>query len=532
MPVTIDTSGNNGFPVVQVGDILYGVNFWGVDLSVNPNSSGSWTVPCGAQISGNCYELPVEGSAEDTNNCEMCYTIQTPVMFNQNGVPTPAGPANDTSRVNAYPYMQVGSAGGRDNTWGVACGQTGVLAAQGRCGGSAVYDMRDPNAAVGLPERVSNIGNIEMCFGIDKNCSGDPANVENVFIDTYLHRIDKPDLWPTGYQNIWGDLNKINENATETWNINFKYCLPEFAVNATGTGITNDPGAQATGGVRINTTPIVIDGKDWAVYFKWEQLGQNNPRNPVTGLQQNGKCTNSFFYISFIPWNVATTLGQQNQSCPDLDCCAYSAFLSFVGSQEFKDRVLGQNGFAPVAANKQGSGQQANWPLWVYQNVGSPPFVVDNPSIYVLDGLQIGNELWFSPNGQQSCVCWSNVQFTTDAGVFGKSREGIVIDPKMVCNSTTCIADVTDGGPCTHNPRFDNGCPSTFQAGIPQTLSITGCCEGSDVQWLAFKYDPVNDEFISTTDIVFSSPNDTITEATSNVTGSYRIEVTCCPEGV
>lgn len=442
MPVIIDTSGNNSFPVVQVGDILYGLNFWGTNLAVNPDTGGSYEIPCGAQISGNCYELPVEGSAEDTGVCKMCYTMESPQKWTD-GTTIFTEPLNDTSQVQAYPNMLFGSAGGRNETWGVACGTTPALSG-GRCKSSPLYDLRVPNGAIGLPERVDQIGAMDFCFDVNKNCTGDASNVENVFIDTYLHRIDKPALYPTGYQTSYGDLNKINGDNTETWNLNFKLCLPEFAAGATGTGITNDAGAQGTGGVRINTTPIIIDGKEWAVYFKWENLGQtSNTRDPNTGVQANGDCTNSFFYISFIPWDVGT--GVTPTACPTNWCCDFGLFIDWVGSQEFKDRVLGQNGYAPVAANKQGSGTQANWPLWVYQQVGSPPFVVDSPSSYVLDGIQVGNEIWYSPNTQESCVCYENVSFTTDVGVSGKSTREV---KEGTCVKASCTAVVTAAAVC------------------------------------------------------------------------------------
>jgi hypothetical protein len=473
MPVTIETSGNNSFPAAQVGDIYYGPNLFGVNLN-NEDGYAGWTVPCGPQISNGCYEKPVEGTAEDTGQCTACWRIP------DNGL--------GTNGVRGYMFQLFGSLGGRKETHGVPCGSTGTLAPNGRLSGcnfqngavvgsqenEPVFDMRTPNAAIGLPERVDRIGNLSFCFSVNKECSGATSNIENVFIDTYLHRIYQPALYPVGHTGSdgvagnWGDLNKINENATETWNINFKLCLPEFSSGA-------DPGAQATGGVRINTTPISIDGRQWGAYIKWENFSGNGPdavRNVNTGRAAH-KCLNSFLYISFVPWSAAT--GQDRGICnADNVCINYDQFLGWVGSQEFKDRVLGQNGQPQVPANRQGSGQQAHWPRWVWDQVGQPRFVVDSPESYVLDGIGIGNEVWFSPTNQEACVCWEGVQFTTDRGTFGKSDRDIIVEPN-ICTQRVCI------DPDDTNPGPTDGCNLCLVVTDTDGNETLNCAEGGKV---------------------------------------------------
>jgi hypothetical protein len=431
----------NGFAAAQVGDILYGTNAWNIDNTLNDYLI-QWTIPCGANLGGNCYDLPVEGSADDTGECTLCWRIQDPVDHGNGNV----DPVGSTFHVHAYPFMYFGSLGGRFETWGVQCGDTPQLAASGRCGNSPVFDMRAPNAAIGLPERADKLlatNRLRIKFDFKKNCTGADGNIDNGFIDTYLHRIDKSELWPDGFLAGWGDLNKINENATEAWNLNFKFCLPE-TLNA----------SQATGGILINTDgPITLGGRQWGVYVKPEG---NGARDPNTGLPFAGKCAGPFFYVSFVPWSASQ--GIDRGICDeDNICIEYWEHLQFLASQEFKDRILGQNGFPILPDNRNGSGPQAHWPRWVWEHEGEPPFLVDAPGSFVLDGIGLGSELWQSPTNEVSCQCWNNVSFTSDRGVFGKtSSEFIPPDDAMsftctavVSQDTECLpVDVADGDSC------------------------------------------------------------------------------------
>jgi len=426
--IKINTDGNNSFDTAQVGDLFYATNFWNIDLSRNPLARGEWTVPAGNNISGDCYEQPVAGSADDASHATFCYTIPPQVDHgvNAQGEPNIDPPTGERSHVHAYPFILLGSLGGRRETWGTICNTTTALATSGRCGNSAVYDMRIPNTNINLPVRVDSLNTIKICFDINKNFAGDASNIDNVFIDSYLHRIDKPDLWPEGFQNSWGDLNKINENATETWNLNFKLCLPE--------GFT---ATQATGGALINSSaPITIDGRQWGLFVKWETAGGDGGsaiRDVATGLPANGKCANSFFYISFVPWSAA--LGTDSGFCNVTNMCInYDKFVDYVSSQEFKDRVLGVNGQPPVSARGQ-----SNYPKWIWEQVGQPPFPVDGRERYVLDGIGLGNELWFSPNSAESCIRWSNISFEVNGQDFGKLTGPV----KPNCKIARCTAVVS-----------------------------------------------------------------------------------------
>lgn len=427
--IKINTDGNNSFDTAQVGDLFYATNFWNINLSLNAGARGEWTVPAGANIRGDCYASPTVGSVDDTGQSTFCYTIPPQVDHGENsrGERIVDPPTGETSHVHAYPFILLGSLGGRRETWGTICRTTPTLADAGRCGRSAVYDMRVPNANVKLPVRVDNIGSLKVCFDVNKNHSGDPQNIENVFIDTYLHRIDKPALWPDGYQGAWGDLNKINENATETWNLNFKLCLPE-GFNAT----------QATGGALINgNSPIVIDNREWGIFVKWETAGGDGGaanRDINSGLPANGKCNNSFFYVSFVPWSA--TIGVDAGYCNVTNFCInYDKFIDYISTAEFKDRILGTNQYSPVAARGK-----TNYPRWIWEQVGQPPFLVDARDIYVLDGVGLGNELWFSPNAAQSCIRWSHVYFEIDGQKFG--NPGPVTNPK--CKTARCTAIVSE----------------------------------------------------------------------------------------
>jgi len=191
MPVNVTAGNGSNFDIVQVGDIIYGPNYWGTNTSpnVNPNTNGTWSVPCGSMVNSDCYTLPVEGSAEDTNQCTFCYTVDNPQRFIDSNGNLVTEPVSNTFEVQAYPYYLLGSGdGGRDNTWGNPCGVLNQLAPSGRCN-SAVYDMRQSRDAVGLPQRLDLINTLKHYFEVIKDCGGQASNVENVFFDTYLHRI-------------------------------------------------------------------------------------------------------------------------------------------------------------------------------------------------------------------------------------------------------------------------------------------------------------------------------------------------------
>jgi len=116
MPIIkINTEGNNSFDTAQVGDLFYATNFWNIDLSKNPLAKGEWTVPAGERISGDCYASPIAGSADDTSQYKFCYTIPPQVdhgMFSD-GRPNIDPPTGERSHVHAYPFILLGSLGGR-----------------------------------------------------------------------------------------------------------------------------------------------------------------------------------------------------------------------------------------------------------------------------------------------------------------------------------------------------------------------------------------------------------------------------------
>jgi hypothetical protein len=526
MAVTINGNDDN-FGQIQVGDIVYAVNAWGVNVqdTISPDFGNiSWSVPCGAAAGTNCWEVPTLDQYPADVACQMCWTLTENV--------------GNTFYVRAYPMMIFGSMGGRDTTWGApkqgcdAPRQTGTLANSGRCNNSAVYDMRDPNAAIGLPVRVDQIATLSFCFDADPQCSGDPNNVENVFIDTYWHLINSAALWPTGYNPAWGELNRINENATEMWNLNFKLCLPE--------GLNAD---AATGGPNLlladpTTYPggcITIDGRSWEVHVKLEGrpcsrstvdqtiAGHGWAPNAAPANATLNPCRNCFYYISFVPCG-ADGNGTNRGICGGSSTCInYAAFADFVKSQAFKDLVVNPSQAMPRDLyDNQGNliESAAHFPRWIWEQVGEPPFPVDAPAAYALDGIALGNELWFSNAGQQSCACWSGVKFFTDRGEFGKRVTEDDPEPGVVCTTGVSgqVTTATDGGgACSPQSIVINGGTGiACGVGVANSLVLTNCC--GTVFWTITGPGNVN---------IASSTSATTTFAV-DAPGTYTITAECC----
>ena len=124
--IKINTNGNNSFATAQVGDLFYATNFWNIDLSINPGARGEWIVPAGDNITGDCYASPADGSVDDTGRCTFCYTIPPQVNHgtDNNGQPNIDPPTGERSHVHAYPFILLGSLGGRHETWGTICNTT------------------------------------------------------------------------------------------------------------------------------------------------------------------------------------------------------------------------------------------------------------------------------------------------------------------------------------------------------------------------------------------------------------------------
>lgn len=439
------TNPTSGFDQIQVGDWVYTNNAYGINLGAGQGTI-QWNVPDGGSLGGNCYDLPAEGTAADTGECTICHELHEGI--------------GDTTRVRAFPMMILGSQGGRDTTWGASkngCPSpiTELVAAPSRCGNSAMYDLRQANAAVGYPALASAIPATEICFNADINCTGAQDNLSNIFIDTYWHRTDKPNLYPDGYnQALHGDLNKINENKTEAWNLNFWTCLPPTSING------NSDGGWTGGGSPV-LTGVGIDGKSWDIYFKKE--GGGSCTRDIDGNIQNGNdCDNCFFYVSFVA---------NPQLCGQDICINYNAFADWVKSSTFESLI--------TTPGSVGNG------IWL--DVGQPP--LPSTEQFVIDGLAIGSEIWYSPNSQESCVCLSGVSATVDGKVISKGSE--IIDPDPVCTLATASSrtttstppDPTDGtcivigsepacltiGGGTSNAHYD------LQPYNPKTCNDTGC---------------------------------------------------------
>lgn len=366
------TQPNNAFDQLQVGKLVYLDNYYrdpqGSTIDV------SWEIPCGQQLGFNCYTDPSPFEVDGSEFCKLTYNVQQEV--------------GNTQFVRMYPSWLLGTLGGRDSSHGVGakvgCNTTGILAPSGRCGNSAVYDMRDVKAATGFPIKPADLPQTSICYR-NSICEGSTLAVRNTFDDAYIHYIADPSLWPSGYNSAWGDENKINARATATWNINTWRQWPNY-----GSGI------NWTGGTVF--TNITLGGRNFDVYCKHE----NRPN------AWNAGCGAGFFYIGFRPTSPVIA--------GELDCLDFSAQLAWVSSIDFKNRVLGD----PAC-------------LQIWNDLGQPPFIVDEPNNFLLAGLQGGNEVWFSQENEPTVECWSDLSIKVGNETYGKvqpiNNKQVPIDP-------------------------------------------------------------------------------------------------------
>ena len=361
------TQATNAFDQIQVGKLVYLNNYYDY---ISQQGTIQWNVPCGQNLAFGCWEDP--DFIENGETCKLCYNVPATYDTFEQGDPL--------RRVRAFPAILLGSLNGRDSSWGVTdktgCSQTGVLAQSGRCGNSKVYDMRDVASGTNLPSKVPDINNASICFDYNPNCEGVDTGVDNLFLDSYLHYIGNANDWPTGYDPSWGDLNKINGNKTSVWNINVWFCND---VHPNGPATTNWTG----GSVMLNSFTLP-SGQQISVNCKHERAGNT----------YNGSCSGGFFYIGII---------LNPPVCNGVKCLNYKEILDYVSSQTFKDHVLNS------VQCKQ-----------IWDDLGNPPFVVDEPTNYVLDGLMLGNEVWHSPDNQITCNCFDEVSFVVNSSPYGK----------------------------------------------------------------------------------------------------------------
>ncbi len=396
-----NTQANNGYSQIQVGALTYLNNYYDY---VSQGGTIEWSVPCGTNLAWGCWDAPETTSSTDV--CELCYNV--PTTFDASGWEQ----GDPYRRVRAFPTILLGSLNGRDSSWGVGaktgCFYTGELAQTGRCNGlnsdgsddlsHTVYDMRDVNAATSLPVKYSDLNSSIICFDYEENCNGTVDAVDNLFLDSYFHYIGDSALWPDGYQTSWGELNKINGNKTSAWNLNVWFCR-DIHPNSTATT------AWTGGGVMLSSFTLP-SGQNVSINCKHERGGHTFDEG----------CGGGFFYIGVI---------LNPQECGAY-CLDYQELADYVGSQLFKDHVLNN----PAC-------------LQIWNDLGNPPFIVDEPQNYVLDGLALGNEIWFSETNQLTCNCFKDVSFFVNGSVYGKTSQKVTTDCLACSSITTTVNGAT-----------------------------------------------------------------------------------------
>jgi hypothetical protein len=365
---------------IDVGDLTYLNNYY--DYGYDSTGWVEWRVYAGDQISSGAYQF-------STNNTAAISYF----------VPDTLG--DGFYRVRAYPCILAGSMGGRDSSHGVG-DKTGnhkvkVLADSGRCW-SKVYDMRDVNRLVHLPEKLNNLLNKTITISF-KHKSEDLA-YDNVFLDSYLHYIGDKNIYPVGYLDSWGELNKINAGETSAFNINIWTQMDQHPHSSATTAWT--------GGTIMIDEFTLPSGQRCSINVKHER--KNN--------KFDEGCSGGFFYVGII---------LEGKDTEEKVVLNYGEILDYVCSEEFKKAVL--------------SHREAKA---IYKSVGSPPFPIDEKENYILDGIALGKEVWFNKNEYVSSATFKEVEFNIAGKIISSTTSNNNINPKLDSTPTPTPTPISE----------------------------------------------------------------------------------------
>jgi hypothetical protein len=353
------TQSDNKYSQIQVDKFIYINNYYDY---LGDEGSVLWEVDATSQTAWGCFSH--ERNTQSPQQARLSYNI-----------PTTGG--DEYRRVRAYPAMALGSLNGRDSSFGVeaktGCGQTPVLAELGRCD-SAIYDLRQTQIHTSLPLPYLDINHIGIKFKHTLESSASEKAVDNIFLDSVFHYIGDSSTWPDNFNENWGDINKINGNKTSAWNLNVWFQHDQHPDG-------NSTRLWSGGSVFLDNL-VLPSGTSVSINCKHE-------RQPT---KYNENCNGGFFYIGVF---VEDYVDEKDYNL------IYSELVHYIGSQEFKNVVLGD-----VHCSK----------LW--NDLGRPPFIVDEPHNFILDGIALGKEVWFSPNQTYTASLFQNVSFNINGTIY------------------------------------------------------------------------------------------------------------------
>lgn len=298
-----------------------------------------------------------------------------------------AFPANDDFRVLSYPRGFLGSMGGRYCTAGFLCGAfegAGILQGrrvQGTALESPVFDLRIPQANIGLPARLDEINSLVLTASAN-HCAGTKPYA-NYFVDAYIYDTTQNPPLP----QYSGTVNGINDQFNRMWNTNVWFAHPNqdamWAARQAGDfALENALIRQFTGGEVVRSDFQLEAGGDvYKMVFKHEM-----PRN-------------NFFYVGF----VRVEMADGTKPTPNTFQLEYRSIVDYLLTDSFWNLVQSE-GQDIIAAMAQ----------------GSPSLTVVRPnSNMFIDGVAIGNESFGQPGSDSGTICWDEMRWDLNGQTYG-----------------------------------------------------------------------------------------------------------------
>ena len=322
--------------------------------------------------------------------------------------------------VRAFPAAVLGTMGGTRDSWNVStCGFNEIVSGSDdsytRDNNSKVYQMLDVAKATGYPVKAGELKNtyVSVKSNVQSSATGADHGYANLFLDTYFHDVSIASKVPGGRSALVDTINGINENTTETWNLNIMFDRPTHR----GTD------SSWTGGLIIDR--ITKGGATFDVYVKTEgkrldydaNLADERPwyytRLPECRL---GGSDNCFVYISLVP---------TDRSLADNGVVLrYHEIAQWFMSAEFSNIIIDPTTGLSLGPDASPQHEEFNrnrvaaQQIWKLINGGDggdqdtgPRFPDAN---HVIGGLHLGNEIWFNPNSEVATIRYDALGFKVD----------------------------------------------------------------------------------------------------------------------
>ncbi len=418
-----NANNNDAYHRIQIGDRLYMTNLFNAGAGgVADINSVTTRLDIGVQ---NC---PSIGDNEEFARFDACHSgcdTLGEFKISYTGVI-----GNTAGGVRGFPAMVLGSAGGRNETWGVPCNSIDILYNKDNTSGSRgfqawrdfvanpnsgnpddqrshIYDLEQARQATGYPSLASDLPSTTVSINA-RDC-GAPGTV-NGFIDTYWHDVSPSGNTPTGanglkLQDLAGTINGINGRCTRMWNLNLWWDHPDPSSEMSTRRFTGGRilGIGTGNSRRASDNQVLIDGRTQYIAIKWESGGNNN-----------------FFYVAFVftPSNMQPVIN-------------YNAYADYLASDDFWDDIQADS-YAQAIIRTMSNPQSPD-PLLNATGNGAKAVSVRRPDgAFAVDSIQVGTEMWGTEAvGTTGATCFSRLDIDTSPR------------KKLVCKRVSCKAAVS-----------------------------------------------------------------------------------------